>query len=85
MYPLFFFVSLWSTSCADLCTLVFQLCKSRAGNDLYAERGMNTFNEAPKLKAIQTTKIGYAVSDGWPQKGSLERLPDYGLNSLDWD
>ena len=80
--------------------LVFQLCKSRAGNDLYAERGMNTFNEAPKLKAIQTTKIGYAVSDGWPQErftGKIARLwpllpclglillPDYGLNSLDWD
>jgi hypothetical protein len=38
------------------------LCKSRIGNDLYAERGMNTFNEPLKLKAIQTTKIGYAVS-----------------------
>ncbi|XP_076441248.1 dynein axonemal intermediate chain 4-like [Babylonia areolata] len=37
-----------------------ELCKSRAGNDLYADRGMNTFNEPPKLKAIQTNKIGYA-------------------------
>lgn len=37
-----------------------ELCKSRAGNDLYAERGMNTFNEAPKIKAIQTNKISYA-------------------------
>nr|KAG5695976.1 hypothetical protein BaRGS_023355 [Batillaria attramentaria] len=37
-----------------------ELCKARVGNDLYAERSMNTFNEPPKLKAIQTTKIGYA-------------------------
>ncbi|XP_050403296.1 dynein axonemal intermediate chain 4 isoform X1 [Patella vulgata] len=34
-----------------------ELTKSRAGNDRYAERGMNTFNEPPKLKQIQTTKI----------------------------
>lgn len=37
-----------------------ELCKSRAGNDLYAERGMNTFNQALKFKAIQTTKITFA-------------------------
>ncbi|XP_070195280.1 dynein axonemal intermediate chain 4-like isoform X2 [Littorina saxatilis] len=46
------------------------LCKSRAGNDLYAERGMNTFNEAPKLKAIQTNKIGYT---------------DTGVTCTNWD
>ncbi|PVD23177.1 hypothetical protein C0Q70_16440 [Pomacea canaliculata] len=34
-----------------------ELCKSRVGNDLYAERGMTTFNDPPKLKAIQTEKI----------------------------
>jgi len=31
-----------------------ELCKNRAGNDLYTERGMMTFNDAPKLKVIQT-------------------------------
>lgn len=31
-----------------------ELCKSRAGNDLYTERGMVTFNDAPKLKVVQT-------------------------------
>ncbi|XP_064626087.1 dynein axonemal intermediate chain 4-like isoform X1 [Lineus longissimus] len=35
------------------------LVKSRIGNDLYAERGMNTFNDAPKVKHVQTTKINY--------------------------
>ncbi|XP_076462769.1 dynein axonemal intermediate chain 4-like [Babylonia areolata] len=36
-----------------------KLCKSRAGNDLYAERGMNTFNDAPKFKSAQTDTISY--------------------------
>lgn len=40
---------------------VLQLVKSRVGNDRYAERGMNTFNEPPKTKNIQTTKIVYNV------------------------
>ena len=31
-----------------------ELCKNRAGNDLYTERGMVTFNDAPKLKVVQT-------------------------------
>ncbi|XP_055885708.1 dynein axonemal intermediate chain 4-like isoform X3 [Biomphalaria glabrata] len=34
-----------------------ELLKSRVGNDLYVERGMNTFNEPPKLKSVQTNKI----------------------------
>ncbi|XP_059146873.1 dynein axonemal intermediate chain 4-like isoform X2 [Physella acuta] len=34
-----------------------ELVKSRVGNDLYVERGMNTFNEPPKLKSVHTTKI----------------------------
>ena len=36
--------------------------KNKQGNDRYAERGMNTFNEPQKCKLIQTTKIGYTVS-----------------------
>ena len=31
-----------------------ELCRNRAGNDLYNERGMVTFNDAPKLKVVQT-------------------------------
>ncbi|CAG5118395.1 unnamed protein product [Candidula unifasciata] len=34
-----------------------ELQKSRVGNDLYAERGMNTFNEPLKLKSVHTQKI----------------------------
>ncbi|BFY99711.1 hypothetical protein BsWGS_02751 [Bradybaena similaris] len=34
-----------------------ELQKSRVGNDLYTERGMNTFNEPLKLKSVQTQKI----------------------------
>ena len=40
----------------------FQLIKTRVGNDRYVERGMNTFNNPPKLKGIQTTRIGFCVS-----------------------
>ena len=40
-----------------------QLVKSMPGNDRYVERGMNTFNELPKVKNIQTNKISYSVSD----------------------
>lgn len=47
-----------------------ELCKARVGNDLYAERGMNTFNEPPKLKAVQTNKIGYV---------------DMGVTCTNWD
>lgn len=36
---------------------IVQLTKSRAGNDRYAERSMNTFNDALKNKTTQTTKI----------------------------
>ena len=34
-----------------------QLCKSRPGNDRYTERGMQTFNEAPKSKHVQTEQV----------------------------
>ncbi|XP_002733663.1 dynein axonemal intermediate chain 4-like [Saccoglossus kowalevskii] len=37
-----------------------ELVKSRVGNDRYAERGMQTFNEAPKQKEVQTTRITHA-------------------------
>jgi hypothetical protein len=35
--------------------------KNKVGNDQYMDRGMNTFNEPPKFKVIQTTKITYSV------------------------
>lgn len=40
----------------------FQLQKNKVGNDQYMERGMNTFNEPPKVKVVQTTKITHSVS-----------------------
>ncbi|XP_041475347.1 dynein intermediate chain 4, axonemal-like [Lytechinus variegatus] len=36
-----------------------ELCKSRDGNDRYAERGMQTFNDLPKNKDIQTSRVNY--------------------------
>ncbi|XP_013413827.1 WD repeat-containing protein 78-like [Lingula anatina] len=47
-----------------------ELCKSRAGNDRYMEREMNTFNDPPKLKLVQTQKIGYV---------------DVGITAATWD
>lgn len=47
-----------------------ELTKSRVGNDRYADREMNTFNEAPKCKAAQTNKIGNI---------------DVGVNATTWD
>ncbi|RUS86621.1 hypothetical protein EGW08_005637 [Elysia chlorotica] len=38
-------------------TTYAELVKNRPGNDLYAERGMNTFNEPYKLKSVVTNKI----------------------------
>lgn len=40
---------------------LFQLCKARDGNDRYADRGMQTFNDAPKNKVVQTTKVDHVV------------------------
>ena len=40
---------------------VFQLVRNRVGNDRYTERWMQTINEAPKVKAIQTDKINFSV------------------------
>ncbi|XP_053326023.1 dynein axonemal intermediate chain 4 [Spea bombifrons] len=37
-----------------------ELCKSRAGNDRYVERSMQTFNGAPKSKEVQCERIGSA-------------------------
>ncbi|XP_068095374.1 dynein axonemal intermediate chain 4 isoform X2 [Hyperolius riggenbachi] len=34
-----------------------ELCKSRAGNDRYIERTVQTFNEAPKSKEVQCDRI----------------------------
>ncbi|XP_060071866.1 dynein axonemal intermediate chain 4-like [Ylistrum balloti] len=47
-----------------------ELIKSRVGNDRYMERGMNTFNEPPKFKTIQTNKISYN---------------DVGITATTWD
>ena len=42
-------------------SFLFQLLKNKQGNDRYAERGMNTFNEPQKCKLVQTSKIGFSV------------------------
>ena len=46
-------------TCVSLCT---QLCKSRPGNDRYSDRGMQTINDAPKPKLIQTEQVIKTVS-----------------------
>ena len=46
-------------TCVSLCT---QLCKSRPGNDRYSDRGMQTINDAPKPKLIQTEQVIKMVS-----------------------
>ncbi|XP_060590688.1 dynein axonemal intermediate chain 4-like isoform X2 [Ruditapes philippinarum] len=46
------------------------LVKNKQGNDRYAERGMNTFNEPQKCKLVQTSKIGYT---------------EMGINATTWD
>ncbi|XP_071117198.1 dynein axonemal intermediate chain 4-like [Haliotis cracherodii] len=55
-----------------------ELVKSRVGNDRYAERGMNTFNEPPKSKNIQTTKILYndvgILSTTWDMYDTYEAI-----------
>ncbi|XP_071121367.1 dynein axonemal intermediate chain 4-like isoform X3 [Mytilus edulis] len=47
-----------------------QLQKNKVGNDQYMERGMNTFNEPPKVKVVQTTKITHS---------------EVGVNATTWD
>lgn len=37
-----------------------QLLQSRAGNDKYVERGMNTFGNAQIAKSVQTQRIGHS-------------------------
>ena len=41
---------------------LFKLCKSKVGNDSFAERAMNTFNNLPKVKSTQTERITIHVS-----------------------
>ena len=43
-----------------VCNLI-QLLKNKAGNDMYVERGMQTYNNAPKQKEVQTSFIGKEV------------------------
>ncbi|XP_064607493.1 dynein axonemal intermediate chain 4-like [Liolophura sinensis] len=47
-----------------------ELSKSRAGNDRYVEKGMNTFNEPYKFKTIQTQRVTYS---------------DAGVMATNWD
>ena len=34
-----------------------ELCKAKIGNDSFADRGINTFNDLPKIKNTQTDRI----------------------------
>lgn len=47
-----------------------QLKKNKVGNDQYMDRGMNTFNEPPKVKVVQTTKVTHS---------------EVGVNATTWD
>lgn len=54
----------WSqpTSSHEMISLsFFQLLKNRAGNDMFVERGMQTYNNAPKQKEAQTSYVGKEV------------------------
>ncbi|XP_065069887.1 dynein axonemal intermediate chain 4-like isoform X2 [Rhopilema esculentum] len=47
-----------------------ELLKNRAGNDMYVERGMQTYNNAPKQKEVQTVYVG---------------KQDFGCMATNWD
>ncbi|KAK3090322.1 hypothetical protein FSP39_010938 [Pinctada imbricata] len=55
-----------------------ELIKGRVGNDRYMERGMNTFNEPPKYKTIQTNKISHVevgiMATTWDMYDTYEKL-----------
>ncbi|XP_033637142.1 WD repeat-containing protein 78-like [Asterias rubens] len=63
-----------------------ELCKSRDGNDRYAERGMQTFNEQPKNKEVQSTKITHVdcgiTATTWDMYDTFEEL-DAGDTKVD--
>ena len=69
LLPVMIFFVFWvflkfqlTTVLLDKYGIYLQLLKNKQGNDRYAERGMNTFNEPQKCKLVQTSKIGYNVS-----------------------
>ncbi|XP_077981202.1 dynein axonemal intermediate chain 4-like [Glandiceps talaboti] len=55
-----------------------ELVKSRAGNDRFAEREMQTFNEAPKQKEVQTVRITHndagVMATNWDMYDTYEEL-----------
>ncbi|XP_070563890.1 dynein axonemal intermediate chain 4-like isoform X1 [Ptychodera flava] len=55
-----------------------ELIKSRVGNDRYTERGMQTFNEAPKQKEVQTNRITLAdasvMATNWDMYDTYEQM-----------
>ncbi|XP_038068064.1 dynein intermediate chain 4, axonemal-like [Patiria miniata] len=57
-----------------------ELCKSRDGNDRYAERGMQTFNEQPKNKDVQTMKVNHndsgITATTWDMYDTYEEIQD---------
>ncbi|CAF0787058.1 unnamed protein product [Didymodactylos carnosus] len=58
-----------------------EFCKNRHGNDLYIERGMQTFNNLPKHEAIQTDSV-YVKSESvwattWDMADSLLEAEQY--------
>ena len=42
-----------------------KLCKSKSGNDSYADRCINTFNDLPKIKSTQTEKLVINEKNVW--------------------
>ena len=53
-----------------------KLLKTRAGNDSFVERSMQTFNDEPKNKEIQTTAVNQNVSSQqlWNETENVLRL-----------
>lgn len=42
-----------------------ELCKTKVGNDSYVDRGINTFNNLPKVKNTQTDRITINEKGSW--------------------
>ena len=57
----FLSVSTLFSGCCIVYFYFIQLLKNKAGNDMYVERGMQTYNNAPKQKDVQTSFIGKEV------------------------
>ena len=42
-----------------------EICKTKLGNDSFVDRGINTFNDLPKIKNTQTERITISEKGAW--------------------